>query len=443
MKVCRNLAVVLGLGFVAASALGNEWTQFRGPNGNSVANEAKHPAEWSEDSNVAWKVKIPGRGWSQPVVAGDKVFVTTAVTENEEKPKRFDGGVTPGAKDATKDDYQWKVFCLSLKTGKVLWEQTPYEGKPPMPKHRGNTYASETPVTDGERIIAYFGNKGLACYDLAGKPQWSKSLGEFPMQAGWGSGSSPVIVGDAVVIQCDNNKSSFLLGLDKKSGDELWRIARDEQSNWSTPYLWKNKLRTELVVAGGKKMRSYDPVTRELLWEMAGSGRTSVSPVGDDELLYVDSVQGFWGSPGRFAAIRAGASGDISLPDEKTTSSKFVAWSLMFKSYRNSSPLLFGGGLYMLEQSGGIVRCFDPKTGKVLYQQRLPESTGFAASPWANDGKVFLLDDSGVTVVLEPGPEFKLISSNRLNDEIFWSSAAISQSQLLLRGQQHLYCIRK
>ncbi len=190
-------------------------------------------------------------------------------------------------------------------------------------------------------------------------------------------------------------------------------------------------------------MVSYDQVTRVVLWEMAGSGRTSVSPVGDEELLYVDSVDWFQGSPGRFAAIRAGASGDISLPDDKTTSSEFVAWSLMFKSYRNSSPLLFEGGLYMVDQVGGIVRCFDPQTGKLLYQQRLPEGTGFAASPWVNDGKVFLLDDSGITFVIEPGPEFKLISSNRLNDEIFWSSAAISGDQLLLRGQQHLYCIRK
>ncbi|MBC8115098.1 MAG: PQQ-binding-like beta-propeller repeat protein [Candidatus Saccharimonas sp.] len=443
MKVCRHVAVVFGIGFIATSAVADEWTRFRGSSGNSVSNEAKHPAEWSEDTNVAWKVKIPGRGWSQPVVAGDKVFLTTAVTENEEKPRRFDGGVVLGAKDATKDVYQWKVYCLSLATGKVLWEQTPFEGKPVMPKHRGNTYASETPVTDGERVIAYFGVKGVACYDLSGTPLWSKNLGEYPMRAGWGTGSSPVIVGDAVVIQCDNEQTSFLVGLDKKTGDELWRIARDETSNWSTPYLWKNKLRTELIVAGGKKTRSYDPVTRKVLWEMAGSGRTSVSPVGDDELLYIDSVHAFLGSPGLFAAVRVGASGDISLPDEKTTSGEFVAWSLMYKSYRNSSPLLYGGGLYMVEQISGIVRCFDPKTGKILYQHRLPESMGFTSSPWASNGRVFLLDDSGVTSVIEPGPEFKLISSNRLNDEIFWSSAAISGDQLLLRGQQHLYCIRK
>ncbi|MBS0203375.1 MAG: PQQ-like beta-propeller repeat protein [Planctomycetes bacterium] len=437
-----TFVLTLGIGLIATSALAADWTRFRGPNGNSIAEGPAHPAEWSEDSNVAWKVKVPGRGWSQPVVTGDKVFVTTAVAENEEKPRRFDGGVPAGARDATKDNYQWKVFCLSLQTGKVIWEQTPYEGKPETPKHRGNTYASETPVTDGEHLIAYFGMRGVVCYDMSGRQLWERRLGAFPMQAGWGSGSSPILVGDVVVIQCDNMKSSFLVGLNKKTGDEMWRIQREEKSNWSTPYLWKNKLRTELVVAGGQKMRSYDPESRKILWEMAGSGRTSVSPVGDDEMLYVDSVDWFQGSPGRFAAIRAGASGDISLPDDKT-SSESVAWSILFKSYRNSSPLVYGGGLYMVDQVGGIVRCFDPRTGKLLYQQRLPDGTGFAASPWANDGKVFLPDDSGITFVIEPGPEFKLISSNRLSDEIFWSSAAISGDQLLLRGQQHLYCIRK
>lgn len=443
MSLRHCVAVLLGLGFVVSSATADDWTRFRGSDGNGISSSSKHPSEWSEDSNVAWKTKIPGRGWSQPVIAGDNVFLTTAFAEGEEKPRRFDGGVPGDAKDPTKDDYQWKVFCLSLETGEVLWERTPFEGKPPIRKHRGNTYASETPVTDGQRVIAYFGMQGVVCYDMSGELQWSKSLGRYPMQAGWGTGSSPILAGGAVVIQCDNNKSSFLVGLDKQTGDELWRIARDEKSNWSTPYLWKNKLRTELVVAGGKKMRSYDPETRELLWEMAASGRTSVSPVGDEELLYVDSVDWFQGSPGRFAAIRAGARGDISLPDEKTTSSEFVAWSMMYRSYRNASPLAYGGGLYMLEQSGGIVRCFDPKTGRLLYQKRLPQATGFAASPWVNDGKVCLLDDSGITFVLEPGPEFKLISSNRLNDEIFWSSAAVSGSQLLLRGQQHLYCIRE
>jgi outer membrane protein assembly factor BamB len=174
---------------------------------------------------------------------------------------------------------------------------------------------------------------------------------------------------------------------------------------------------------------------------MAGSGRTSLSPVGDDEKVYLDSVHGFMGSPGRFAAVKAGASGDISLPDAKTTSSEFVTWSTMVNSYRNSSPLLHDGALYLVDQVQGIVRCYDAKTGKQRFQQRLPESAGFAASPWSNQGKIYLLDETGLTVVAEPGKELKIVASNRLNDDLFWASPAVHGNRLVIRGMQHLYCI--
>ena len=444
-KLMQNrlgLVVACGLGlFATGTAGGADWSRFRGPEGNSVVVGVKLPAEWAEDSHVAWKVRIPGRGWSQPVVAGNRIFVTTAIAENEEEPRRSDGGVPRGARNATKDDYQWKVMCLSASTGRVLWDDVAYEGKPAHRKHRGNTYASETPVIDDERVFVYFGAQGMICYDHSGKRQWEKKLGGFPTQAGWGTASSPVTYGDTVLIQCDNQRQSFLVALDKKTGDEVWRVDRDEKTNWSTPYLWKNRAREELVVAGGTKMRSYAPATGKLLWEMAGSGRTSVSPVGNEEMLFVDSVKSFQGSPGRFAAIRPGASGDISLQAGETTN-EFVAWSMILRSYRNSSPLLYRNCVYMLEQSRGIVRCFDAKTGKLNYQERLPGSSGFAASPWANDDKIFLLDDAGLTTVLAPGPQYKLIRSNRLSDGIVWSSPAVAGDRLLIRGREHLYCIR-
>lgn len=443
MKPVQFIALFSGLGFLAGTCFGEDWSGFRGPRGNSVVDSVSLPSQWGDDSNVRWKVKIPGRGWSQPVVAGDRIFVTTAICENEEKPRRFEGGIVFGAVDATKNDYQWKVLCVSADSGEVLWEDVAYAGKPAMPKHRSNTYASETPATDGERVVAYFGMRGMICYDLAGKRLWEKSLGEYPMQAGWGTGSSPVIHGNLVFLQCDNNTSSFLAALDKKTGDEVWRVAREEKSNWSTPYVWKNKVRTELVVAGGTKMRSYELETGKLLWEMAGSGRTSVSPVADDEMIYLDSVQSFAGSPGNLVAVRAGATGDISLPNPKTTSNQFVAWSTSITSYRNASPLLHGDGVYMLDQVQGIVRCYDSKSGKLRFQERLPESAGFMASPWSNQGKVFLLDETGLTVVAEPGQKLNIVASNRLNDEMFWSSMAVSGDRLILRSMQHLYCIQK
>ena len=420
-----------------------DWSRFRGPKGDGVVESPGIPEKWNEDTNIAWKKAIPGRGWSQPVVAGEKIVLTSAICENEEKPRRFERGIISDARDPRTDHYQWKVICLSATSGEVLWEDIPFEGSPAIPKHRSNTFASETPVTDGERVVCYFGNKGLVCYDLFGKRQWQANLGEIAMQAGWGTGSSPVIVHDLVIIQCDNQQSSFLAALDKKTGEERWRIARQEKSNWATPYLWKNKFRTELVVAGGVKMRSYDLKTREVLWEMEGSGRTSISPVSDDDHIYVDSVNEFQGSPGRFAAIRAGAKGDISLPkDELVTSNEFVSWSVNLKTYRNSSPVVFGGGVYMLDQNSGIVRCFDTKTGELRYKERIPDSAGFMASPWVYNGRIYLLDETGLTVAIEPGPTLKVVASNRLNDELFWSSIAVSGDRLLIRSVNSLYCIR-
>jgi outer membrane protein assembly factor BamB len=337
--------------------------------------------------------------------------------------------------------YRWKVLCLDGATGKVLWERTAHEGKPRIPKQAANTYASETPATDGERVIAYFGMTGVYCYDLSGKLLWSKDLGAYPMQMGQGTGSSPVLDAERVFVQCDNEKASFLVALDKKTGDEVWRVARDEKSNWSTPYLWENKQRTELVTAGGTKMRSYRPEDGKLLWEISASGNAYTTPVGDEELLYVEAAGGMMGGRGLLAAVRAGATGDISLKAGETAGA-FVAWSEPVTTRRLASPLLYAGCLYSLDQQGGIIRCCDAKTGKQHYRQRLAEVKGFTASPWASDGKVFCLDQDGVTVVLEASPQLKVVATNKL-DEMFWSSAAVVGERLLVRGVDHLYCIER
>jgi len=490
MRTCLAPLIALLIASVARPVAAENWAQFRGPGGNALSLEKMLPAEWGEAKNIAWKVKLPGLGWSQPVVWGEKIFVATAETDKEEKPRGGDWGPgggffgpggfgprggrrgeQPGPPRGAPPDpsavqpgpetgppgfggppfgglgggeppnvvYRWKVLCLDGATGKVLWEQTAHEGKPRTPKHRNNTYASETPVTDGERVVAYFGMTGVYCYDLSGNLLWGKDLGAYPMQMGWGSGSSPVLLGDRVFVQCDNDKASFLVALDKKTGDELWRVAREEKSNWSTPYLWKNKHRTELVTAGGTKVRSYRPDNGELLWEMDASGRTAITPVGDEEMLYADSYDRMMGGRGSLVAIRAGAAGDVSLKAGETANS-FVAWSVPINSYRVASPLLFAGCLYSLDQQSGIIRCCDAKTGKEHYRQRLPEAKGFTASPLASDGKVFCLDQDGVTVVLQAGPELKVVATSKL-DEMFWSSPAVVGERLLLRGVDHLYCI--
>lgn len=451
MLTLRRFVLTLAVLFIICSArvvIAEDWAQFRGPNANGVFATKGLPVEWGADKNIAWKVELPGAGWSQPVVWGGKIFVTTAETDNQKKPRggEFDpgfpfGGFSFSGGKVPDVIYRWKVLCLDGATGKVVWERTAREGKPNAPIHRNNTYASETPVTDGERVVAYFGMTGLYCYDMAGKLLWSKDPGSYPMQMGWGTGSSPVLYGDRIFIQCDNDKESFLVALNKKTGDELWRVARDEKSNWSTPYIWKNKQRTELVTAGGTKMRSYRPESGDLLWEMNSYGRTAITPVGDEEMLYVDSYDRMMGGRGSLVAIRAGASGDISLKAGETSNS-FVAWSVSLNTYRVASPLLYAGCLYNLDQQSGTIRCYDAKTGALHYRERLPGARGFTSSPWAGDGKVFFLDETGLTVVLEAVPKLQVVATNKL-DETFWSSAAVVGENLLLRGVDHLYCIGK
>src|SRR5262245_60343577 len=334
MRTGRSIALGVFLIVFSATARSEDWPQFRGPSASGLTTESQLPTEWSAEKNVKWKSRIPGVGWSSPVVWGDKVFVTTAITENQVKPKAgFSGGRPPGGggppgggdkggrppggggpggaggRGAAPPDkvYRWEILCLDRSTGKELWNQLAIERKPTIATHSTNSFASETPVSDCERLYVYFGMTGLFCYDLAGTQVWKKDLGSFPMQMGWGTGSSPVLEGDRLFLQCDNEQKSFLVAFDKKTGSELWRIPRDERSTWSTPYVWKNKERTELVTAGTKRIRAYDPATGKVLWEFGGlsNGRCSATPVGDSERLFT-GVGGGRGT-GPLFAVKAGA----------------------------------------------------------------------------------------------------------------------------------------
>ncbi len=443
--------MVLASSYAAAQ----DWPQFRGPHGNGVAESAAPPLDWGTEQRLKWKTKVPGVGWSQPIVAGERVLLTTAVSDAQEKPSPDKngpgiGGFNFGGGDAGKSAgglfdldppdavYRWQVMCLDANSGEVVWTQTAREGRPTIHIHPNNTYASETPVTDGERVIALFGMTGVYCYDLDGKPLWNKELAAYPTQFGWGTGGSPLLWEDRLFVLCDNDQESFLAALDKRTGDEVWRVVRDEKSNWSTPYLWKNRVRTELVTAGGGMMRSYDPLTGELLWEMKGQGRTSITPVGSEELLYVDSADRLMGIRGRIHAIRAGAKGDISLTRKENTS-EFVAWSAKLSASHLASPLLLGNRLYVLEQSA-IVHCYDAATGEEIERQRLPGASGFVASPLAAAGRIYCLDQEGKTLVLQPGTPLQVLATNKL-DEMCWSTPAVAGNRLLLRGVEHLYCV--
>jgi outer membrane protein assembly factor BamB len=337
--------------------------------------------------------------------------------------------------------YRWEVYCLNRADGKVLWKQTAAEHKPTIPTQRSNTYATETPVTDGERVYAYFGMTGVFCYDLDGKLLWKKELGSYPMMAGWGTGSSPTLDGKRLFIQCDNETKSFLAAMDTKSGEELWRTPRTERSSWSTPFVWKTKNRTEVVCCGNGKARSYDVATGKQLWELGGlSGQANATPVVGGEMLFL----GIGGMRGNrpLVAVRAGASGDITLKDGEQ-SNDGVAWYRKQAGPSMASPLYHDGYLYVLDQRGGMLSCYNGKTGEPAYsRERLQGARGFTSSPWAYDGKIFCLADDGQTFVIQAGPKFKLLNKNPL-DEMCWSSPAVSGGALFLRGVDYLYCIKK
>jgi outer membrane protein assembly factor BamB len=276
---------------------------------------------------------------------------------------------------------------------------------------------------------------GVFCFDMKGNEVWKQALPPNPMQFGWGAGSSPLLNGESLYLVCDNERQSYVVAFDKQDGSERWRVERNESSNWSTPYFWRNNKRSELVICGGRKTSSYDPATGEVLWELPASGRCATTAVGDQNLLFIGSATRSTGSSGTLSAVRAGASGDLS----KDTGD-WVAWSLPKAAPQLSSPLLFQGCLYTLRQQGGIIACIDSATGKRHYRKRLPQAGGFTASPWVAGGHIFCLDENGRTFVVEPGPEFKTVATNKLNG-MFWSSPAITDGSLLLRSVDHLYRI--
>jgi FOG: WD40-like repeat len=282
---------------VAASAASlDRWPQFRGPESSGVAEDVRLPDAWSTTRNVAWKADIPGTGWSSPVVWGDRIFLTSVISaDKQEAPKKglYFGGnrLTPPP-----DEHRWMVYCLDFKTGKILWEREVHRGAPKSSRHLKNSYASETPVTDGERVYAYFGNIGVFCFDMNGRPLWSQNYGPFNMRYGWGTAASPVLHEGRIYIVDDNDDRSFLVALDKKTGKQIWRVERDEKSNWATPYIWNSGKRLEIVTPGTGKVRSYD-LDGHTLWELGGMSTIVIpTPFSKGGLLYLAS--GYVGDQG-------------------------------------------------------------------------------------------------------------------------------------------------
>jgi outer membrane protein assembly factor BamB len=427
----------------AATAEAQEnWPQFRGPRADGVAEDPRLPDRWSATENVAWKQDIPGRGWSSPIVWGDRVFLTTVINLGEsEEPKKglYFGGDRPTPPESP---HQWKVYCLDLASGDVLWEKLVHEGRPESPIHLKNSYASETPVTDGERLYCTFGNVGIFCFDLEGQELWKHPLKPVATRYSWGTAASPVLHQDRIFFVNDNEENSYLRAIDAQTGKTLWEVARDEKSNWATPFVWENSERTEIVTPGTDKVRSYD-LDGKLLWSLTGmSSITIATPQAHHGLLYISS--GYVMDPLRpVYAIRPGAEGDISLP-EGESSNDHIAWSQSRGAPYNPTPLIYEDRMYVLYDRG-LLACFDAHDGRVVFgQQRLPNGIAFTSSPWAYGGKVFCLNEDGVTFVIKAGDEFELLHTNSLgDDDMCMATPAIVGDRLLIRTSSRVYCIAR
>jgi len=434
---------VIALFAIIGTARAADWPRFRGPGARGVAaDDPRLPSRWSDTKNVCWKVDLDGRGWASPIVVNGRVILTSAIPpEAPEDAKKglYFGGERP---DVPEGEVRWVVTCLDAATGMTLWETVIARGPPPGPIHVKNSYASETPISDGERIYAAFDGIGIVCLDMEGNRVWEHRWRPRAMRSGWGPAASPVLHGDRLYVVNDNEDDSFVAAVDARTGREVWRQARDEKSNWSTPFVWENGLRTELVTPGTGTTRSY-ALDGRLLWELAGgSAITIATPYAAHGLLYVSS--GFVLDRARpIWAIRPGGAGDLTLPDGEDSSTA-VAWCRRDAAPYNPTTLVYGDELYVLADRG-LMACYDARTGEQHYRkERLPEGRAFTASPWAYGGLVFCANEYGETFVVRAGPTFELLHTNLLaDDDMVMATPAIADGRVFLRTDRRLYCLQQ
>ncbi len=434
---CFLLSALLFTLLTSVSAQ-DRWPQFRGAQSLGVAEDANLPDKWSATENVAWKTEVPGMGWSSPIVWGDRIFITSVINTGETEPVKK-GLYFGGERPLPAAEHRWMVYGVDFKTGKIAWEREVFRTVPKITRHLKNSYASETPVTDGERVYAYFGNVGLFCFDMNGKPLWNQMFEPKKTRYGWGTAASPVLYKDRLYIVNDNDEQSYLLAQDKKTGKQLWKVDREKETNWATPYIWESGTRTELVVPATKGVRSYD-LDGKVLWEFKGMSSIAIPvPFSKHGLLYIAS--GYVGDQHRpVYAIKPGASGDISLK-EGETSNQFIAWYQRQAGPYNPSPIVYGD-LYYTLLDRGFFTAHDAKTGKEVYgKQRIDPAAGaFTSSPWAYNGKLFCLSEDGDTFVIQAGGEYKLLGKNSL-DELCMATPAIAKGSLIIRTASKLYRI--
>jgi outer membrane protein assembly factor BamB len=420
------------------------WPSFRGPNASGVADGQNLPDTWDLKTgvNIRWRIPIPGLGHSSPIVWGDRVFVTSAVSS------RPDATFVPGLYGAgtPSDDmtpHRWMVYCIDTRSGKVVWERVAYEGVPVEKRHMKSTYASATPATDGRIVVAWFGSQGVYAYNFDGTLRWKVDLGHLDVGAynapglEWGTASSPIIWNDLVFLQADTHKDSFLLALDAATGDVRWKADRDELPSWGTPTLVTTPAGPQLVTNGSKFIRAYDPRTGKELWRLGRSSQiTAPTPIFADGVIVVASGR----APERpIFVVRPTASGDITLPEGKTSSAAIV-WSRTARGPYMPTPIAYNGSLYVLANNG-VFHAYKLATGEELYETRVPQlGSGFSASPLAADGKIYVSGEDGDMMVLAAGPEFKHLATNTFGEPLM-ATPALSRGVMYVRTSMHLVSV--
>lgn len=429
----------VGLIGAAASAITAEpqadynWPQWRGPQATGVAPHADPPVEWAEDRNVRWRIALPGKGHSTPIVWGERVFVTAAVPFGDPLPPAYSGA--PGGHDEVPvtQRHRFVVLAVDRRDGRLVWERTLREALPHNGGHRTASLASASPVTDGERLFAYFGSWGLYCLDLAGEVQWQTDLGLLHPLHGHGEGSSPALHGDTLVVNWDHEGDSFLVAFDKRTGRQRWKTPRQAASSWTTPLVVEVGVRTQVIVSGSRRVGGYDLESGRLVWECDGLSVENVvaSPVAGHGLVFVGST---YDRPGLLAIRLDGAQGDL-------TGSQHLVWRRRQGAPYVPSPLLYGDALYFHSHFQGLLTRVNARTGEDWPGTfRLPGLHNVFSSPVAAAGRVYATSREGVTVVLRDGASPAILAQNRL-DDCFSASAALAGKEFFLRGEKHLYCL--
>jgi outer membrane protein assembly factor BamB len=433
------LALVAAAAFVqtAPAAQRREtaaWPHWRGPAHDGVA-PGNLPLTWSDTSNVQWKIEIPGRGYSTPVIAGDRLFLTTAIPTGTAPSAGEQAGRGRGAGggEGQGQEHKFEVLAVDRASGKIVWQRTATTATPHEGYHRiYGSFASNAPATDGQRLYAFFGSRGLYVYDLNGKPLWNKDFGiKMAMRLAFGEGSGVVVDGGRVYLQFDHQQEGFVVALDAATGKELWRAPRMENSSWSTPLVVQHGGRKQLVVTADTKVKSYDVDTGKVIWEVAGLGTNPIpQPVQHGDLVLVMSG---YRNP-KLMAIRLGRTGDL-------TGTEAIAWETTRGTSYTASPALADGRLYVIADNGQF-SVHNATTGEPLYlQTRLPKPYNFKASPLVSRDRVYLASEEGDVIVVKAGPQFEVLATNTLADQSFIASPIAANGDLFLRSRTHLFRI--